>query len=533
MSDAILIPENIVFNCYKNDIVVGHSSFDVNLLRLLLSDNYYYQLKKLIKSGSSIVEIDAVHEDELLPYTKFSIRDFSRALEELLFSDISDKEFDRILYIREKTSMDSFIDKYKNKSSILLIDNYKYKIRFKDIIDFLTLNEPFYENIFKTFTKELYGIRKDHFLYAVNYLLDSYDITSLYDFPDYIKQRLLKLRSFRAADFEAINKFVETNDHFVNGIIIDNSLYNEVMGSIPSNYDQTDSSIYVYIKLCQLLKYDPVFYMSNQKGDIAKVHEDIKRISRIKPGSNVVCYEFNLLYGFFLKELGINFESSNIDKTKYGGSHTSLRYRVGKYLVSADAVTSILYGDLTGCKSKADINGLTCYNMNSKTRDEFQDRINRICNDMYDKKTTTYTRLKNDTYRKIYRLYPLNLRFNNYIDDLNNCSLDGLDAMGYALRLRRLLFSEIEREDYVHFNILCDNRCTSPELTSIITVGNEEFDYYEYKPNEGVRKVSKEYVEGNMNKGNITYIKNSIEEIPGIRTTYESFGIRKSLHLKK
>ena len=525
--EEILIPGHLLLTCYQNDINIDHSSFSVTLLRMLLNDNYYPLLRNIFKKEPSKITIRSRLGLVQLPFKEYSISSLSKALGELLLAGTTDKEFDRILSLREKTSLDSFIDKYKDKYEILYIDNYRYKIKYKDIIDFITLDEDFYHHAFEPNRKELFGIPRDHFLYAVNHIFEENDFSSKYVFPDYITKRLNNLNRQYERDIEAVNQFTEINDKYINRFIIRKDLYDAVMGDLPKDYDQLDAAIHAYIKLCQTLRYDPIFYMASQKGEIAKEHEDFRRLSMIHPGDNIVCYEFNMLYAFFLKRLGINFETSNIINNKYGGIHTNLFYRVGKFLVNADAVTSILCGDLTGCKTGLPLNGLICFNKNIATREEFQQRVEKVYKNIYKEEPKLLNKLQDNDYLKVYRMYPFNMRVNALFKELDNSNLDGIDAMGNVIRLRRRMFDDIEREGSIKFNILCDNSNNRNELTSIFTICGNDNKYYEYKPGNPIIKLDKDYIEDKFDKGEFTYVRSDIEEIPGIYTSSKYYGLRR------
>ncbi len=527
MEDTLLIPGHLLLACYRGDINIGHSTFSVTLLKTLLNDQYYPLLRDLYKKESPKVTIRAKTGLIDLPYKEYSISNLSRAFGELMLTNITDKEFDRILSLREKTSLDSFIDKYKNRFEILYIDNMRYKIKYKDIIDFLTLDDKFYKFAFDPNRKEMCGIPRDRFLYAVKHLFDVNDFASKYVFPDYIMERLHKLSKYTERDFEAVNQFTDIRDKFINRVVVRKDLFEAVAGDIPKDYDHLDSAIHIYIKLCQILKYDPLFYMASQKGEVAKEHEDLCRLSRIRPGDNIVCYEFNMLYAFFLRRLGINFDTSNIENKKYGGMHTSLFFRVGKFLVNADSVSSILYGDLTGCKTGMPINGLSCFNMNQDTREEFNKRVEKVYSNIYNKEETLLNKLQDSEYLKVYRLYPFNMRVNDLFNELERSDLDGIDAMGNALRLRKRMFDDIERENNIKFNVICDNSSNRNEITSIISIGDDEYQYFEYQPGHPIRRVDKEYLSDMFENGEYTYVRQDVKEIPGISTTSKYYGLRR------
>lgn len=513
-----------MFKYGDEEIIIDNLSFNIGVLKDLLSDNFYFSLKKIYKDENHRVEVlFDLDEDDCL-CGSYPVSKFTRALEEYML-DADDKEFDRILSLRDKASFEAFIDKYKDKSTIMLIDNIKYRIKYKDIISFLFKEEYFYRSFFNEQCKSLYGMNKDHFLYAVKRIFEEYDYRSFYIFPNYVNERLNRLFSYRDHDFEAVNKYTSINDRFVNNTIVSDELYNEVMDNMPNEYDLVDKSIYLYIKLCQLFSYDETFYINNQQGESAKKHEDIKRIRSIKPYDDIVCYEFTLLYSYFLREIGVNFDTSNTDKTKYGGAHVNLAYRADKFLVVADAVNSIIYGDITGAKVNAPISGLSCYNKNLNTKQEFKDRVERV-----------YSNMKSDNYRfldtlnntdNLKRIRNMPFEYRNFIlfDLANKSGLNGLDATGYFLRLRRKLFSDIEREENVYFNILKYNDNGREKVEGIITIdnGDNNLSYYEYIPSKGIEKISKEDLIDKFNNNKISFIDYNLDTIPGLCEPYKVY----------
>ena len=61
--------------------------------------------------------------------------------------------------------------------------------------------------------------------------------------------------------------------------------------------------------MCKLLTYDEEFYAVNQKGPLTEKHETIDNLAKISRSNNkVVCYEFNAIYAYMLKKIGINYK---------------------------------------------------------------------------------------------------------------------------------------------------------------------------------------------------------------------------------
>ena len=523
-NNLIKFPADFMFKYDDEEIIVDNLSFNIGVLKDLLSDGFYYSLKRIYKDEDHRVEIVFDYDKDACLCGSYPVSKLTRAFEEYML-DADDKEFDRILSLRDKASYESFIDKYKDKSVIMMIDNIKYRIRYKDIISFLFKEEYFYRSFFNPQCKTLYGIDKDHFLYAVKSLFDEYDFRSFYIFPSYVNERLNKLNSYYEHDFEAVNKYTRVDDRLVNSTVVSSELYDEVMKDMPKDYDIVDKSIYLYIKLCQIFSYDESFYINNQQGEPAKIHEDIKRIKSIKPYDEIVCYEFVLLYSHFLSEIGVNFDSSNVDKSKYGGAHVNLAYRADKFLVVADAVSSILYGDITGAKVNAPICGLNCYNKNPNTKKEFKERVERVYSNMKSDNYRFLDTLNNPDNLKRIRNMPFDYRSFMLFDLANKSGLTGLDSAGYFLRLRRKLFDDIERDSEIYYSLVKYNDNARDRLEGIITIddGNANLTYYEHVPFKKIEKISKDDLVDKFNNGYISFLDYYPSEIPGLCEPYKVY----------
>ena len=94
------------------------------------------------------------------------------------------------------------------------------------------------------------------------------------------------------------------------------------------------------------------------------------------------------MYAKLLSKLGIHFASSYgknafgmenpFGEADYGKGHANLEFRAGKFLVSADSVTSILNGDIMQAKLNQRLVGIKCNNRNKKTQQEFQAALTKM-----------------------------------------------------------------------------------------------------------------------------------------------------------
>lgn len=201
----------------------------------------------------------------------------------------------------------------------------------------------------------------------------------------------LKILNFAPSAFKKLNKAIITNflkindphtsnDQFTDKINIHPLLKEKVLDNLP-NLSKEELAIYVYIKLCYLLRYDEQFDALGQQGKIAKMHEDINYASTITPTNNkIVCYEFVFLYSKFLKELDIDYLINSKNTNEYGMRHTSITLKIGNYTVLADPTKILFKDDLLQAKINTPLNGINCLDSNQQKRQDFKTLVSNIYN---------------------------------------------------------------------------------------------------------------------------------------------------------
>ena len=81
------------------------------ILRMLLQDPYFDMLKSIIKDGFPNVIINVNGQNTLLYNISYLVKRYDSLL---MDEDTEDRDFDRILSLRDLTNLDKFISKFKN-----------------------------------------------------------------------------------------------------------------------------------------------------------------------------------------------------------------------------------------------------------------------------------------------------------------------------------------------------------------------------------------------------------------------------------
>lgn len=523
----LLDKEEIEYYNKGKDVEVNSKRVKINVLKTLLNDKFYKRLIELFYSGHYFVKAGLDNGNDVDLLCDLSFADFSHVLNYFLFyGNVTEKQFKRIIKIKEMTSFDMLIYSFRDKLFYMEIDREKYIFKYKDLIEFLTLEDDKYNEIINN-NDSIKHYSIENFLYAVKRKFFLSELSFRYNLPTYIKNRILSIKSNEVVDIEAINDIIETDDCKLRKVVLNPTFEKEIMDSIPKDYNRLEKAIFIYIQLCKILTYDPVYFALGKNGG---EHDKISKLQSIDKNNNrVVCYEFNSIYGYFLDKLGIHYYATNGDKDSYGNKHASLFFRVGKYIVSADSVTSILAGDLVRAKSNLDLNGIKLVNSNKQSNREFYDALKKVYTNSNNIKVNILKTLRNSI---MVSKMSVKERLDYIIEKANRDNLDDIDILGYIFCQRSKVFTQEEKDNIISYTIVRSIEDGKLELKAIFAIKDEEtgeYDYYTYSPLKELKKTLKEELEIKFADRKYQYIDVSSHKIPGILDGDEEF---KLMHKK-
>ena len=422
--------------------------------------------------------------------------------------------------------------KYLNNVYQYKIDNFNYSIKASDIISFLEKNNYDFTSICDSY-QEIYGIPKNHFVYAVIEFLKNNDIMDNYVLPSNMNLNIKYILDYHV-DVEAINKYLITEDTLHTKITLSDELVQAVFKDMPTNLDDLGKSIYIYIMLCKILSYDEEFHALNEEGEVILKHQDYHHVEEISPANNqVTCYEFNLIYAKFLDMLNIHFKSDyrgSIDESGYGTGHANLTYRTGKYLVLADSTERILEGDIASSKMNKALTGIRVLNKNVQTKEEFRKTFDYVYElikkrENYPEETFDYLiceyQKKTDNYQEI----DFNTKIDVFFSKIKNIKLVGVDAMAYLLHLKRIIFNYDEQRFNVKINIVADKRNATTKslarLSVIIRFNQNDLDgddtkYFLFTPGLELKEIMFDELNSLFKDNLLAYLEHDVNPIPNI-----------------
>ena len=529
-------------------VKVNSEDVSIEFLKRILNNDFYFEYASRYFNGDinnfAVCYIFGGDTAGSIYYKKSTI---IKALEQLISSGqivLQPDEQQKLDSLKNSISFEKFLEKHKGNKYNIDIDGNKYSIPTEQLISLMQLPDEQFDNLCSSVDiKEINGIPKEYFIYAAFKFFRENKALEEYLMPDIVANRYRDIGTLQKIDLQAINKHLTTTDTKYQNIKIDSNLEHEIISGIPENTTDLEKAIYIYIKMCKLLTYDEEYYAVNQKGVATEKHKSTDYVSSITLENNkVVCFEFNLIYSKLLNQLGIHFRSDykNMVGEAYGAGHANLEFRSGKFLVSADSVTSILQGDIMQAKLNQPLVGLKCVNRNQQTRQEFKQSLTKMYQLIAQQEKSLSERKPVEHIQTLAELLEeyshitnniqdisLNERLSILVSKVNSTGMVGIDSLSYVLQLRKILFTEEQRKNNIGVTIVRNNEPFEEGkvamASAIFTLNGQNFEenpeqnvYYYFNPNHELVPIAKEELQIKFNDGKLEYVEKDDPRIPGI-----------------
>lgn len=527
---------------------VNSEDVSIEFLKRILNNDFYFEYASRYFNGDinnfAVCYIFGGDTGGSIYYKKSTI---IKALEQLISSGqivLQPDEQKKLDSLKNSISFEKFLEKHKGNKYNIDIDGNKYSIPTEQLISLMQLPDEQFDNLCSSVDiKEINGIPKEYFIYAAFKFFRENKALEEYLMPDIVANRYRDIGTLQKIDLQAINKHLTTTDTKYQSIKIDSNLEHEIISGIPENTTDLEKAIYIYIKMCKLLTYDEEYYAVNQKGVATEKHKSTDYVSSITLENNkVVCFEFNLIYSKLLNQLGIHFRSDykNMVGEAYGAGHANLEFRTGKFLVSADSVTSILQGDIMQAKLNQPLVGLKCVNRNQQTQQEFKQSLTKMYQLIAQQEKSLSERKPVEHIQTLAELLEeyshitnniqdisLNERLSILVSKVNSSGMVGIDSLSYVLQLRKILFTEEQRKNNIGVTIVRNNEPFEEGkvamASAIFTLNGQNFEknpeqnvYYYFNPNHELVPIAKEELQIKFNDGKLEYVEKDDPRIPGI-----------------
>lgn len=537
-----------------NSLCVSHAGYEylkdgskllgvyisLNLLNLILNNDDVFNYTVLVFSGELKNFTFLAGGEGEFPLRNFiSKKNIYQALVDAVSTgdlELNDKTRENFHILKEMASLDFYEQCHGSEEFRFDIEGNSYTFKVSNFFELLK-TEPLELVDMLTKKDELYGVKKEYFVFALKVYFSRNFIESDYEFPQNIQKNYQVLTKDLYVDTVALNV---TYDEPSEKIEVDPGLEEYILKGLREDFTPLEKAIYIYLKMCKTFTYDEEFFAACERGTVALKHKDLKHLKEINLKNNsVVCYEFCELYAYFLRSIGLS-ANARYTNEEYGSGHTIVRFRAGKYVCMADPLTSIFQGDLFGVKLNKVPKGLVCFNKMAESQLEFRNTIKKmqeyvICEEQFD----CGTPFKNNSFDDLLSRYrgvtdnfkemPLSERIAALFEKVKSMSsLQGIDAYSYVMMLGDMFFTKEERKNNIVFELIktTDPKEEDQELMPIGVLvvnsnGFSEIDYensyYLYSDKLGLEPISYYTLSERFQNGEYAYRNDErINTIPGI-----------------
>ena len=180
--------------------------------------------------------------------------------------------------------------------------------------------------------------------------------------------------------------------------------------------------------------------------------------------------------------------------------------------------------------------GLKCINKNIQTQNEFKNALTKMYQliaNQENVQSVEHTQTLEELLEEYSSLtnnitdIDLNERLSILIDKVNSTQMIGIDSLSYVLQLRKILFTENQRDNNIAITIIRNNEPFDSDkvsmATAIINLNEKDFNnnpdennYYYFNPNHELIPIQKEELQLKFSEGIFEYIEKEDPKIPGI-----------------
>ncbi len=422
--------------------------------------------------------------------------------------EVSEKEQERYCELEKLVSFNRFKENTHDEIYNCIIDGDEYSVSISDMINVLN-SDNFIELLENDQIKDILGMKKQYFVYLVRQYFVTKNVFQNYIMSIRLKNNYSKM--LEIFDIESINKYVITEDKLHREVMVNKELEDEILSNIPDYFNDLEKAIYIYIRMCQLFSYDEHVYVFNQRGKEMIKHQNISHIREINlENRELVCFEFNMIYCYFLNKLGIHFKSNYLRSCgeNYGSCHVNVGFRYEEFLIQADSLESIIFSDMYLAKVNQLLKGIKCLNTNSKTQGKFREIL---------KKVTEYIYTEEEIMDDVSQLSVVDkLRY--IYEKISNKKMHNMDRVSYFVDLFNHVFTKEERNNKVKMSLVRNNG----NVNIVITINMYHLDcisqnvYYVILPDSSMVPVSHKKLQELFDNKLFEYINIERGEIPGI-----------------
>ncbi len=345
------------------------------------------------------------------------------------------------------------------------------------------------------------------------------------------------------------NIVTNSNAYKYNAVRLNEEFEQRLISQIPEGLNKLEIAMFMYVKLCKIFTYDEEFFLHimgtiPQRDMSSMNHTQLSNLSRINEDNNsIVCWEFAIIYGKILKDLGIDsyvYDSELFDikpvevvdeeeyfVQRYGKWHPTFGIKIDDTFINFSF--SAWHSDLSLAKNNYMVRDITCINETEQEKQAITDAITKAYSYLAPNES-----IKSSNFDACVEEYekssssvqvPLSEKMEILLEKIKESNLTGMDMLDYILLLRVLVFNPREREDNFKATMINGiypkNSIRRPIMVftlndTSISSNPENNYYYIYNNEKAIIPISKEELESGFSDDRFIYFREG-SRISGIK----------------
>ena len=247
-------------------IKINEEEISILFLQKILEDETFYQeVYRIFKNDTSSIQISFLFHGDIGYTLRYSKSGVIRGLEKLYSHSFSSSLLKRYEELKQCCCYENLFQQIQDATYSISIDNKNYTISISDLLQVLTSSIGDYQNACRA--KEVYGMKKEYFFYALSHFCFDYHLFDKFLFSSDIYERYYNLKNSQSVDIEAINEYLSIFDTVYQKVSLELSVREKILENMPSDFSVLEKAIYIYIKMCQIFTYDEKYYLANPEFD--------------------------------------------------------------------------------------------------------------------------------------------------------------------------------------------------------------------------------------------------------------------------
>ena len=299
---------------------------------------------------------------------------------------------------------------------------------------------------------------------------------------------------------------------------INEELYKCVYDKMPKGLTIEEKAMYIYCMLCKVLKYDQGYYYRNRTKDNMKYSSkfDKERLERIKPKSEITCFEFSRIFAKFINNMDGDIEAVIISRGINKG-HFLTGFYTDKVSLMLEPINgrSLATNDLAKAK-----NGIECEGIHiiSDRENVIPEALKKAYQSVYKEKSVDI-----DYYVGILQQLPkpnkvnFEEKMNKFIEMLKERNIDGNEAVQFFLLLRHInYFGENIQKSFLGERMQRDGKVSYERKVLIRTKTEEKNKFYIFDSEDvSIKSIKADDVRKKLREGKYIYEneKQKMEEL--------------------